>query len=493
MGPVRMAWFSPFPPVTTGVAACSAEVTAALEARGHRIDRYPEDRAHDFPWIQRQRPYDRVVFQFGNSSHHDYEWPYALRYPGLVVLHDTRLHHARAALLLREKRRAEYRRELQRNEPGVDPDVAELAIAGFDSRLYYEWPMVRGLVGASRLVAVHGDATRRELIEILSEVRGPRFEVRGPRFEVRGPRSDTRYDLAERIVSIRLGHGELVSAEREAAARDTLRARYSIAPDAIVFGVFGGLTPEKRLPQILDAFRTVRAHAPDARLLLAGAEAAHFPLDLYRAAEGVVVTGYLEDAELTDHIAAVDVSLNLRWPTARETSGPWLRALAAGKATVITDLLHLGGVASLDPRTWIVNGPSDSRYPITDTRWTVSNGQTASAADTSGIGHRLSGIGTSEAICVAIDIVDEDHSLRLAMRRLATDAALRDALGRAAREYWQREHSIEAMTDDYERVLTDAMALVQSPAEAREASEGGPTHLAHLEQLLAPFGLKAVF
>ena len=30
-------------------------------------------------------------------------------------------------------------------------------------------------------------------------------------------------------------------------------------------------------------------------------------------------------------------------------------------------------------------------------------------------------------VCVAIDILDEDHSLRLAMRRLATDAALRDA------------------------------------------------------------------
>ena len=29
---------------------------------------------------------------------------------------------------------------------------------------------------------------------------------------------------------------------------------------------------------------------------------------------------------------ACDVSLNLRWPTAREMSGPWLRALAAGTA-----------------------------------------------------------------------------------------------------------------------------------------------------------------
>ena len=43
-----------------------------------------------------------------------------------------------------------------------------------------------------------------------------------------------------------------------------------------------------------------------------------------------------------------------------------------------------------------------------------------------------------------IDILDEDHSLRLAMRRLATDPALPRPSRRAAREYWEREHSLPA-------------------------------------------------
>jgi len=135
---VRIAWFSPLSPVKTGVAAVSAELVAALAARGHLVDTYQESNAHDFPWTHRLHAYDRIVYQFGNSSPHDYEWPYALRYPGLIVLHDTRLHHARAALLLREQRRDDYRRELAWSEPGVTPDAAELAVAGFDSRLYYE-------------------------------------------------------------------------------------------------------------------------------------------------------------------------------------------------------------------------------------------------------------------------------------------------------------------------------------------------------------------
>jgi glycosyltransferase involved in cell wall biosynthesis len=441
---MRLAWFSPFPPVRTGIAAVSAELVIALEQRGISIDRYPAEAAHDFPWRHRQHRYDLVVYQFGNSSHHDYEWAYALRYPGLLVLHDTHLHHARAAFLLRERRAADYRAEFIRNHPGVAPDAAELGVAGFDSVLYYQWPMVRGLMVASRLVAVHGDATRRSLMESLAL---PNSQL-----------PNSQGDLIDRIVSIRLGHGQLVTPDQRAEARRRIRARYGLAGDAVVFICAGGITPEKRIPQVLAALRATLAHAPSARLLLAGATAAHYDVRADIAAHGlddrVVVTGYLEsDAELTDHLAAADVSLNLRWPTAGETSGPWLRALSAGVATVITDLVHLGDVPSLDPRTWNANWPKAQ---------------------------------SPKPICVAIDILDEDHSLRLAMRRLATDADLRASLGRAGQEYWQREHSLERMVEDYERVIQRACEVpeVSGMRTPRETGEG------KLEALLAPFGVE---
>jgi len=499
---VRIAWFSPFPPVRTGIAGRSAELVAALAARGVSVDRYPEAAAHDFPWRHRQAPYDLVVYQFGNSSHHDYAWPYALRYPGLVVLHDTRLHHARAALLLREKRVADYRAELAWSEPAVSPDAAELAIAGFDSRLYYDWPMVRGLVASSRLTADHGDAAREELLAALStpndatpknqvnsqadNSQAPTSNLRPPTSNLQPPTSDL--DAVSRIVSIRLGEGELVSPEREARARAEIRRRYDIAPDAILFGSFGGMTPEKRLPQILAALRATLRHAPNAHLLLAGARAAHYDvaagiaaLDLQRH---VTVAGYLErDADLTDHLAACDVSLNLRWPTARETSGPWLRGLAAARPTIVTDLVHLADVPSLDPRTWTVSAVSttDDRRPTADDRRHTIDGRT------SDFGPRTSDLGPRHAIAVAIDILDEDHSLRLAMRRLAGDAALRAELGAAAREWWQREHSVEVMVGDYERAIAAAMARpdpdVTLPPHMRDTGDG------RLREIVSAFGV----
>ena len=64
----------------------------------------------------------------------------------------------------------------------------------------------------------------------------------------------------------------------------------------------------------------------------------------------------------------------------------------------------------------------------------------------------------SDPVTIAIDILDEAHSLRLAMRRLASDADLRTRLGASGQRYWQREHSLEAMLADYRRVLQIAAA-----------------------------------
>jgi glycosyltransferase involved in cell wall biosynthesis len=440
---MRVAWFSPVPPVKSGIAGRTAELVEVLRARGHQIDVYVDEpiartardvrSAHDFVWRHAQQPYDLTLFQFGNSSHHDYEWAYAFRYPGLVVLHDTHLHHARAAFLLRELRPDDYRAEFAFDDPQVSADLAELAVNGFDSALYYRWPLVRTLVSTSRRVVTHGEEAAKEL---------------------QGHFTDSP-SLAARISNVTLGEGEAVSLDREISARRQLRLRYGVPADAILLGVFGGIAPEKRIDRILDAFEAVLPAVPSARLLLAGAPASHYDLTAalaaYPAADRVVVTGYVEgDDALTDHIAACDVTLNLRWPSARETSGPWLRALAAGRPTVITDLVHLRGVPSIDPRTWRGNQ-------------------------------------TEDPVCVAIDILDEDHSLRLALRRLGTDAALRTSLGRAAAAWWAREHTVGRMADDYERVMdeacrSDAPLAADVPGHVRGSCD------ATLRAVAEPFG-----
>src|SRR4051812_44394960 len=120
---MRVAWFSPLPPARTGIARYSADVLPLLDAAPPRldIDRYEAQTAHDFVWRHKKRAYDLVVYQLGNSTWHEFMWGYLLNYPGLVVLHDTQLHHARGAQLLRARRVDDYRSEFAYDHPDAPP------------------------------------------------------------------------------------------------------------------------------------------------------------------------------------------------------------------------------------------------------------------------------------------------------------------------------------------------------------------------------------
>ena len=124
---MRLAWFTPWPPDASGIAGRSAEIVPLLAARGHGIDVFVDERrvpvarsgaeapspgqvrvqsAHDFVWRAARGQYDLPVYQLGNSRLHEFIWPYLFGWPGLAVLHDARLHHARGrALLLRQATR----------------------------------------------------------------------------------------------------------------------------------------------------------------------------------------------------------------------------------------------------------------------------------------------------------------------------------------------------------------------------------------------------
>ena len=427
----RLAFFTPWPPQPSGVATCSADVVPALAAAGHAIDVYVDEAlvritretggapeaghvrvlgAHDFVWRHARHPYDLPIYQLGNSWAHRFIWPYLFQYPGLVVLHDARLHHARADALLQHRRFDDYRREFAYTHPDVSRDAAELAVHGFDGAYYYHWPMRRTVMDAARMVATHSTGVVKML---------------------------RRGNPERQVAHIALGHG--VASIDAPAARRAFRARFGIPDEAVVFGVLGTAAPEKRVAQIIRAFAGARQWEPGARLLFAGLVAPHLRLnDLLQAfglRDATHLAGRLDDEAFDQAVVACDVGLNLRWPTAREVSGPWLRMLSAGLPTIVVEAVHHLDVVTLDPRTWRCPVPRPVIDPDPE----------------------------AKAVAVGIDILDEDHSLRLALRRLGADAGLRQRLGAAARAYWESNHSIATMAAGYERAIAQAR-LLEPPA-----------------------------
>ena len=466
---MRLAWFTPLAPVRSGIASYSAEILPLLAA-AHTIDVFVDEpvfasarareagggrgpvlrgprygvadralgatilSAHDFVPLNTVRPYDLVVYQMGNAACHDYMWPYALRYPGLLVLHDTLLHHARAMALLGRGRVADYRAEFVWHHPDRRANLAEFAVAGLSGALHYLMPMRHGIVESSRAVAVHDPWTAAEL------------------------RQDHEGTVVE---PIRMGVPRFPGASAHAPPPGDQRP--------VTFAAFGLVTPEKRIPQILRALAEVSRMTPDVRLLLVGDRASHF--DAMAAAEAlgvagrITLTGFVGDEALAEHLAGIDVAICLRWPTTRETSASWLRCLAAAKPTITNDLTHLVDVPSLDPRSWIV----------------LHAARDAAFGEGSTISRR--------PVCVSIDILDEDHSLRLAMQRLAVDAELRAQLGRSAEDYWRAHHTLAHMAEDYERVLQLAAARPPPAPPGERPIHVDADHRWRLGELLAEIGV----
>jgi glycosyltransferase involved in cell wall biosynthesis len=408
---VRIAWFSPLPPTPSGIAAYSAELVPLLARRGYQIETFTAETGPDFVWKQRRAPYDLTVYQLGNAAWHDYMWAYVFRYPGLVVLHDAQLHQARALALTRRwmPRRDDYVAEFRANHPDAPAEIADLVIAGMGGSLYQLWPMIRLVVDCARLTVVHN--------HLLKEALHQRYPTARFHHVPMGVRDPLEQPIAE-------------------SALRGIRGRYGIPPDATIVAAYGGVTPEKRIDVLLRAVAGIADRHPQLHVMLVGPTSEYYDVmneaGRWGIADRVHVTGYVPDADLPAHLSAADLCACMRWPTNGETSASWLRCLAAGRPTIVTDLEYLGDVPTLDPRGWHqldISARDASRLPV----------------------------------AVSIELIDELHSLELALDRLAGDPSVRASLGIVARGWWQRHHQLSAMAAAYDRVL---QAGVSTPSPA---------------------------
>ena len=408
---MRVSWFSPLPPSHSGIAAYSAELLPLLTRRGIDIDVFTADNAHEFVWMQRRRRYDVTVFQLGNAACHDYMWAYLFRYPGLVVLHDVQLHQARALYLTKrwQPRVDDYIAEVRANHPDAPGDLPYLVLARMGDRMYQHWPMVSLVIERARMTVVHNEWVASDLRQ-----RHPHATIRAIEMGVADPRLHVPAPPA------------------------SIRDRHAIPADAVLVAAFGGVTPEKRIPQVIRAVAALASRHPTLHLLLVGTPAAHYDVvvdaDAAGVADRVHVAGFVSDEELPAYLLSADICACLRWPTNRETSASWLRAIAAGRATLITELAHLAQLPTLDPRGWrVLDGTTPARRPV----------------------------------AVSIDALDEEHSLQLALERLVEDRPLRERIGEAAREWWQTHHQLDAMAEAY-------LDLLRATAERSMAAPAVP-------------------
>jgi glycosyltransferase involved in cell wall biosynthesis len=299
---MKVAYFSPMPPERTGIADYSALLVPEL---AKRVDLHVQKRGRRRP----PRSADVCVYQIGNDADAHGWIVEALRLrPGVVVLHEFVLHHLVVGLTLSRRDVATYLQAMER-EAGLVGRLLALGVVDrcvpplWESRPE-DFPLAGLVLDEATALVVHSRYVEGRAREAGYE--GPISVVPHPAWP------------APEVEPAELGEGPLI-------------------------GCLGHINPEKRIPQLLEAFAVVRETVPRARLLLAGPVAPRFELDsrLERLGlpEGALIReGYVDERRFDSLMAACDVCVNLRAPTMGETSGSAIRALSLGRPLVVSDV-----------------------------------------------------------------------------------------------------------------------------------------------------------
>jgi uncharacterized protein YbaR (Trm112 family) len=272
--------------------------------------------------------------------------------------------------------------------------IAAAALRGSLSGDLADAPLFEDIVRRARLTVVHSDYARQRVLDRL-----PDADVR-------------RVPMGVPLPALTF-------------AEDARRA-LGLPQSAFIIASVTHVNPYKRIPVVLSALRRLVRHIPEALLVIAGSVAPGINLEreiqMLGLKRNVLILGYVTDTQARLLARAADVAVNLRYPSAGETSASLLRLLGAGLPVIVTDDLP-----SLEfPRSAVLPVPVD-RF--------------------------------------------EDEFLAELLLMLACDTPQRESAGRAARDFVEREHSMSHAVAGYADVIKDAFGVALAPVTPPNLTE----------------------
>ncbi len=297
---MTVGYFAPLPPAKTGVADYAEALLHALRNHGEiKIDAPKSDIA---------------LYHIGNNQLHAAIYDRALADPGVVVLHDAVLQHFFLGRLTQQQYVDEFIFNYGEWTRSLAEDLWKHRARSAADPRYFAWPMLKRIATTARVIVVHNPAA-------MAIVR--------------------QHAPDARIIEI----PHLFVRPQIPSLVDTLRFRdqLGLGPRTLLVGLFGHQRESKRLPVVLRAMHRVWSsdvvHKRDARLLIAGSFASS---DLERSLASqlsdprILRVGHLPEPDFWRYAAAVDLCVNLRYPTAAETSGIAIRLMGIGKPVVFS-------------------------------------------------------------------------------------------------------------------------------------------------------------
>ncbi len=271
--------------------------------------------ASAFDALNKSKPFDLSIYHQGNNPFHEYIYKQALQHPGLVVFHEHCLHHLIAWQTLGRDDEDAYRDEMFLAYGRRGSEIADMRARDVGSEYQqFVLPLNRRLVSRSLGIIVHNPYAASQLEASRSGL--PPVEI-------------IPHHLSPRVF------------ELDKWDRMECRRHLGIPDDKWVVASLGFVTQSKRIPVLLNAFKHLLDVVPNAFCLIAGEDHWKWSVAPMLGELGIEeqsrITGYIDEIDFFRYLKAADVVVNLRYPTAGETSGTLIRTLGAGKPVIVSD------------------------------------------------------------------------------------------------------------------------------------------------------------
>jgi glycosyltransferase involved in cell wall biosynthesis len=255
------------------------------------------------------------LYQVGNNPLHSYMYKSILDYSGIVTFHDVYIYHFIHAVFALSENPRRFWEEVAYCE---GPEVARKAQIDYVKGQLddYSLSLNKRLVQASRGIVTHSEWAAHQV----------RQKGNAPPIRV-------------------IPFGMFILDDDGGRFGRLVRRLLGLPENAFIFGIFGNIHRVKRMAVVLRAFARMHEQFSDTALFIVGPVDASAVGDLHpfqTSSESARTQGIYVDLNQVGYdrmlaaMQAVDAAINLRYPTAGETSGTLGMLLGQGKPTIVS-------------------------------------------------------------------------------------------------------------------------------------------------------------